>query len=202
MEIIVSGWTEGSLIRAVFVDGSKDCFPVGQKSVMVSGCKVRLHVRCNFSTTHTPGLAFRHLPPNSARTGYATKGALFISARIGYATKGALFISAYLSMHWRSQRPPKGLGTVERAWCRSTHVKREARAPRIKKKKKKQKKRVRLDLNDFGCIYDGVSNMDGYERNAWYNLSCLLKTYYSLNTNEKRSVRWQLLETYGVTVIG
>ena len=27
--------------------------------------------------THTPSVAFRHLPPNAARTGYATKGALF-----------------------------------------------------------------------------------------------------------------------------
>ena len=31
---------------------------------------------------HTPSIAFRHLPPNSARTGYATEGALFISAQL------------------------------------------------------------------------------------------------------------------------
>ena len=30
---------------------------------------------------HTPSTAFRHLPPNSARIGYATEGALFISAQ-------------------------------------------------------------------------------------------------------------------------
>ena len=29
---------------------------------------------------HTPSIAFRHLPPNSARFSYATEGALFISA--------------------------------------------------------------------------------------------------------------------------
>ena len=31
---------------------------------------------------HTPSIAFRYLPPNSARIGYATKGALFISAQL------------------------------------------------------------------------------------------------------------------------
>ena len=32
--------------------------------------------------SHTPSIAFRHLPPNSARFGYATEGALFISAQL------------------------------------------------------------------------------------------------------------------------
>ena len=31
---------------------------------------------------HTPSVAFWHLPPNSARIGYATEGALFISAQL------------------------------------------------------------------------------------------------------------------------
>ena len=31
---------------------------------------------------HTPSIAFRHLSPNSARIGYATEGALFISAQL------------------------------------------------------------------------------------------------------------------------
>ena len=31
---------------------------------------------------HTPSIAFRHLPPNSARFGYATEGALSISAQL------------------------------------------------------------------------------------------------------------------------
>ena len=31
---------------------------------------------------HTPSIAFRHLSPNSARFGYATEGALFISAQL------------------------------------------------------------------------------------------------------------------------
>ena len=32
--------------------------------------------------THTLSIAFRHLPPNSARFSYATEGALFISAQL------------------------------------------------------------------------------------------------------------------------
>ena len=31
---------------------------------------------------HTPSIAFRHLPSNSTRLGYATGGALFISAQL------------------------------------------------------------------------------------------------------------------------
>ena len=31
---------------------------------------------------HTPSIAFRHLPPNSARNSYATEGALFTSAQL------------------------------------------------------------------------------------------------------------------------
>ena len=46
---------------------------------------------------HTPSIASRHLPPNSAR--------------FGYATVGALFISAQLSLQRRGQRRPKSLGT-------------------------------------------------------------------------------------------
>ena len=50
---------------------------------------------------HTPSIAFRHFPPNSAKFGYATEGAPHTSstafrhlppnsARFGYATEGAL----------------------------------------------------------------------------------------------------------------
>ena len=31
---------------------------------------------------HTPSIAFRHLPPNSAGFSYATEGALFVSAQL------------------------------------------------------------------------------------------------------------------------
>ena len=38
----------------------------------------------------TPSIAFRHLPPNSAETGYASEGALFISAPLSTDAVGAL----------------------------------------------------------------------------------------------------------------
>ena len=39
---------------------------------------------------HTPSIAFRHLPPDSSRTGYATERALFISARLSTDAVSAL----------------------------------------------------------------------------------------------------------------
>ena len=39
---------------------------------------------------HTPSIAFRHLPPNSARFSYATEGALFISALLSTDAVSAL----------------------------------------------------------------------------------------------------------------
>ena len=47
---------------------------------------------------HTPSIAFRHLPPNSARFSYA-------------ATEGALLIYLRAAVQRRGQRPPKGSGT-------------------------------------------------------------------------------------------
>ena len=45
---------------------------------------------------HTLSIAFRHLPPNSARFSYATEGALFISAQLSTDAVSS---------------PPKGLST-------------------------------------------------------------------------------------------
>ena len=39
---------------------------------------------------HTPSIAFRHLPPNSARFSYAIEGALFISAQLSTDAVSAL----------------------------------------------------------------------------------------------------------------
>ena len=39
---------------------------------------------------HTPSIAFRHLPPNSARFSSATEGALFISAQLSNDAVSAL----------------------------------------------------------------------------------------------------------------
>ena len=56
----------------------------------VTGC---LHTDRAISAhrqTRTPSIAFRHLPPNSARFSYATEGALFISAQLSTGTVSAL----------------------------------------------------------------------------------------------------------------
>ena len=42
------------------------------------------------SLVHTPSIAFRHLPPNSAGFSYATEGALFISAHLSTDAVSAL----------------------------------------------------------------------------------------------------------------
>ena len=39
---------------------------------------------------YIPGIAFRHLPPNSARFSYATEGALFISVQLSTNAVSAL----------------------------------------------------------------------------------------------------------------
>ena len=59
-----------------------------------------------------------------------------------------------------------------------------------------------LDWNDFGFICDGLSNVGGYKRNAWFSWSCLLQTYCYLSINEKLSVCRQFWENYGVTICG
>ena len=41
-------------------------------------------------TAHTPSIAFRHPPPNSARFSYATEGALFIFAQLSSDAVSAL----------------------------------------------------------------------------------------------------------------
>ena len=46
--------------------------------------------RLNVHPRHTPSIDFRHLPPNSARIGYASKGALFISTQLSTDTVSAL----------------------------------------------------------------------------------------------------------------
>ena len=68
---------------------------------------------------HAPCLAFRHLPPNSARTGYASERALFISAQLSTDT----------------QRPPECLGTNKTVIgnIASKHAREhEARPPKVK----------------------------------------------------------------------
>ena len=50
---------------------------------------------------HTPSIAFRHLPPNSAGTGYAAEGVLFISAQLSTDAASALRKVWVLTKLWK-----------------------------------------------------------------------------------------------------
>ena len=79
--------------------------------------------------THTPSIAHRHLPPNSARFSYTTEGALFISAQLSTDAVSAL------------------RKTVE-ATCRpSTHVNTGASTPGKKKRVPSRFKRFWFHLS-------------------------------------------------------
>ena len=78
---------------------------------------------------HTPSIAFRHLPADSARFSYATDGALFISAQLSSDAVSALRKVRVLIYDCRSNLAPK-------------HArKHETHPPRVKKRRKKKKKR-------------------------------------------------------------
>ena len=83
-------------------------------------------------------------------------------------------------------------------------VLRDEKEEEKKQEGKKKEEEFRLDSNDFGFIKfcAGISNISGYKRNAWYNLSCLLQGYFHLSTNEKLFVSWQFFQTYGVISYG
>ena len=51
--------------------------------------------------SHTPSIAFWHLPPNSARFSYATEGALFISAQLSSDAVSALRKVWVLTWLWK-----------------------------------------------------------------------------------------------------
>ena len=62
---------------------------------LVMGSSAQQHPRSAQRCTpacilHTPSIAFRHLPPNSARFGYATEGAPFISSQLSTDAVSAL----------------------------------------------------------------------------------------------------------------
>ena len=83
----------------------------------------------------TLSIAFRHLPPNSARFRYATEGPLFISAQLCPVTRSG----PSERFGYRSNLAPK--------YAR----KHETHPPRGKKKK------FRLDSNDCGFVCAGVN---------------------------------------------
>ena len=56
-------------------------------------CWSRFHKTSTHTRLYTPSIAFRHIPPNSARFSYATEGALFISAQLFSDAISALQVS-------------------------------------------------------------------------------------------------------------
>ena len=94
---------------------------------------------------HTPSIAFRHLPPNSARFSYATEGALFISAQLSSDAVSTLRKVWVLIRLWK--QPSK-------TWGASTPGERKS-------------------SNDCGFICAGVNFVGGYKWHALFYLSCL-----------------------------
>ena len=88
-----------------------------------------------------------HLPRNSARVGYATEVALFISTQLSTDTVRAL------QMFWVTNTT----GCSKESGHNRKH---EVLPPWVKKKK------IRFISDNWGFICAGVSNVDGYERNA------------------------------------
>ena len=85
---------------------------------------------------HTPSIAFRHLPPNSARFSYATEGALFVSAQLSSdAVSGLRKVRVLI---WLQNQPSTKART--QTWDASTPGKKE------------KKKEFRFDSNDCGFI--------------------------------------------------
>ena len=125
---------------------------------------------------HTPSIAFWHLPPDSARTGYATEGALDLTLRPSLSgtflqtlpelvtpLKGySVFISAQLSTDAVSALRKVWvliIKTVEASKHARRNKKREARPLRVKAKSS-----VSIQPFCFKCA--GVSNVGCYKRNA------------------------------------
>ena len=112
---------------------------------------------------HTPSIAFRHLPPNSARIGYATEGAPFISAQLSTdAVSGLRKLgqkqdcgSNIASKHTRKHEARPSLVKKKKRKKRGGKERKKERKKKKKKKKKEEeeeKTHFRLDSNDTGLL--------------------------------------------------
>ena len=136
---------------------------------------------------HTLSIAFRHHPPNSARTGY-------------HHWRGTLCLRA--AVHRRCPRPPKGLGTdktVEATQRQSTHMNARLISPGVNFFLKEKK--FHPDSHDFGFICAGVtvSNVTRYNRNVQCNLSSCnkLTAICAPKKNLLSDLFFYFLKTYG-----
>ena len=97
---------------------------------------------------HTPSTAFRHLPPNSARFGYAAEGVLFISAQLSTDAFSAL------------RKVCMGTYNYD---CGSSLTPKHPRKQETHSFRVKERVKFRLDSNDCGFICAGVNFVGGYK---------------------------------------
>ena len=82
--------SDAGCVAFFYTASPSNCFGNKQRGRVTEG-KAEKGVRVELETgRHTPSIAFRHFPPNSARSGYATEGALFISAQLSTDAVSAL----------------------------------------------------------------------------------------------------------------
>ena len=86
-----------------------------------------------------PNFAFWHLPPNSARNGHATEGAIFVSTQLSTDAVSTL------QNVWALVR-------LDTTLHQSTHA------------NMRQRKEFCLDSSNFGYICPGISNVGSYKR--------------------------------------
>ena len=131
---------DGQNVRFIFVITVLFLHPVGGwgiARIYIVMYRVQMCCAC-----HTPSIAFRHLPPNSARFGYATEGALFISAQLSTDAVSALRKVWVLVRLWKQP-------SAQAARKHQTHP------PWVQKE-------FRLDSDDCAFICSGVNFVGGY----------------------------------------
>ena len=77
------------------------CVSGVQGVALLGGTGAEREVTERHTPSHTPSIAFRHLPPNSARFSYATEGALFISEQLSSDAVSALREVRVLIRLWK-----------------------------------------------------------------------------------------------------
>ena len=118
-------------------------------------------------------IAFWHLPPISARNWYATEGAFFMSLQPTTDVVSALRKVWVLIRLWKQHSIKAPVST----WGTSTWG-------------TKKKKRVPSWFKGFW--FHCAGNMGGYKRNARYNLSWLLRTFWAATTTCLLAKFWEL----------
>ena len=135
-----------------------------------------IHHTCIHHTcvrVRTPNITFRHLPPNSTRTGPAAEGTLFSSAH-----SFPLTLSAPSAKFW--YWTDCWSNTASEHAC-----KHEVLPPQVEKKSS-------ISIQMTWVLFECVSNVGGYKRNTRQNLSWRLQTHHHLIINNNKKVFWDV----------